>query len=1259
MTSPVQQPADEKKQGSKASKRHPLRKWLVRVAVVFFSFLIVVVIGVQIVLRSGLPRSIVVSLVEKGLGLRMAVTSLSTGWLGHTSLHDVKIALPLSEQAFFDVPEMKVDHTSLLALIFGADVQIKGVELDKPVLYVRQNAAGQWNVQEVLELLARAGGKKTGQDTQTTPTPALPRLKIVDMTIVVLDNKNRSVRVEPINVNGESDTPVSYKYDIEIPSQQANVPPHLSLLGRVAPSALWQHEATIWIHDIVPFVRPWLPAFNQPVAFHGTWTGGLQAKGLTGFLQIKDSTVGNYHLDGALGAAQNDDGVAISPDNLHLSMSDPTQPDDAAKQFMLTVPRGTIDYNGKVVRATQVQLSLLGGPATFNGWFEPDINQGALEAYWQNLVVPQAGITQSGKLNLTFSRPVAAPLLISLSASTSGSARKSPFSADIRASVTGIDFSNLTWQISAPQLAYYRPPEPVILNGITASGAYRYDTQQNKLSLDRLSLPADNRLAASGSYDFSTREGKLHAEGQDWPLHLVEGTKLAFLVDASAKGVPSTTNPKKNVPDVELSQFVLRSGESSLTLKGTYDARRPKPVNAYVSFVNAPGTTAAAVETPTLLHGYVLGTANLVGTLEPRAIDISGALKGRGAEVLGHPVGDMNANLVGSIDEEKATIRADGIPFLDGIWNLGATYVTELDGNPVYETTVDLSVDHLPLHKVSEFLHQPVIDGVFAGHWYVGFPGLNPEATQIGITGAGKIHGLAASYLVADEVTFTTSMKDGIFKIDPIRLTRGNYGKIEASAQLAISQWRQLTASVAFSAFPIEIPSAAVGLQLWGGSSAINIYLPDAKSKDADAQKLRATTDLNIRTVVAINNQPEGEIRTIARMQGRAVNLKSTGDILGGAIAADAAVDIDHLPTQTRANITWKDLQSDRVVRLYPEMKGLGGTYSGSAVLQPATVGRPLEPLAVDVYSSSAKGHFRAIAIGDAELHAFIGDHRLIASDARASTFHVAGGAVDYWFASSGHIDTLPLPNGQEKPIGITVSNQLNLTLRSLNIDQFVSAVDPGHKPGFGRLGGELFLLSAPQRRTLSAGASATTAPTTGPAAAAQSAAKKQEALRNVLRSSTLDGMLAIADSDMGNYGPIAALYNLMHLGINSRSPTGYGTIALHMEQGILHISDFHYFNRGIEIRGIATVPETWKLEKSPIEGAAFGTVSPLKNIKLPLFAELDAVLTGLQKSVTTEEFKGTVENPIKDYVRPVSLSQLGSELRGILLGEIGENRQQ
>lgn len=1262
-------------------RRHRVRKWLARFALAVLALLILIVIVIQIVLWTNLPKGIVVAQVENNMGLRMAVGSVSTNWLGHTSMGQVKIALPISEQSFFDVPEMRVKHTNLIALLLGWPIQIKSVELHRPVLYVRQSTSGQWNVQQVIELLGRAGGKKTGDQTaQTSTTPALPWLTIDQMTVVVLDNKGRQVKVEPINVKGEPDLP-AWKYDVEIPSAQPNVPPHLSFLGRVAPAGTWAHEATVWVSDVTPWVKPFVPAFEQKVVFNGKWTGELKPGGISGYLQIVDVAAGPYHADGALTATQNGEDFSISPRNLHLSQKDLTQPVDKQTTMNLTVPGGTLDYNGKVIRATQVQLALLGGPATFNGWFEPDLNQGALEAYWSNLQVPKAKITQSGKLNLNYTRPIAAPIRLDLQVSTSGTAPQGSFVSVLKCNVTGQKFTDLTWQLSFPELAYYRPPQPIFLNGLFASGEFHQDPDHVVVRLDKLSLPADNRLAGNGSYDLKTKQGQLHVEGQDWPLHLLQGTQLAFLIDANGRGLEKAPDPARGpsakpqtVPVVELNRFELRSGDATLSVSGNYDGRNPKPVNMNVSFVNQP-SSATQVGHPAVIHGYLAGQARLRGELgdsaTPRSIALEGSLTGREAEILGHPLGDVTTKLVGSIDDHKAVLRADGIPLLDGVWNLGATYVMTDGDKPVYATTVDLSVDHLPLPRVSKFLAARKVDGTFAGHWYLYFPGLKPTVSAMQLTGGGNVRGFAVSYLAADDLSFTTSMQKSLFKIEPVRLTRGNYGRADASAQVDLNNWRQIKAGLQFTNFPIDVPSSGLGLQLSGGSSQIAISLPDAKATDAAARQLRVNTELNVGSIISIESQPdpggrrtmqpEGSIRTLIAMNGRVIDLREiSGDLLGGTISGNGVVDVDRFLTQSRLNVDWKGLQSDRIVRLYPGLKGFGGTYSGTARIAPAAGARPLEPLTLDVNSTASGGHWRTIEIGDAEIHGFLGARKqrftdatatmihLISSDQKASGVHVGGGLVNFWFSSSGHIDLSPTSEGVDEPSGVTVSNQLNLTLRAMDVDQFVKAFEPTFKGGYGRLGGTVFLLSAPKTRTLTAIAQSTTRPTTGPVMAT----KQETAMQRILATTTVDANVAIANSDLGNFTPIAFLYNAMHLGGGPRTPTGHGAISAHMEMGKLHVSRLYYFNRGIEVRGVATVDQMWNLPDCPLTGSATGTARPLKNIKLPLFAEADAIFSALQGELTNVMFDHTLRDP--DNFQIVSLAKLGGELRGLLLGELG-----
>jgi hypothetical protein len=414
---------------------------------------------------------------------------------------------------------------------------------------------------------------------------------------------------------------------------------------------------------------------------------------------------------------------------------------------------------------------------------------------------------------------------------------------------------------------------------------------------------------------------------------------------------------------------------------------------------------------------------------------------------------------------------------------------------------------------------------------------------------------------------------------------------------------------------------------------------------------------------VSINQQPVGEIRSTTNFAGRTAELAETdGELLGGTFRGAGGADIDNLD-QAKLSFEWKGIQADRLVRLFPQINGFGGTYSGNLRIHPATASRPLEPLALDLFSHSTGGRWRTVEIGDGQVHAFLNPstYQFIASESELTSLQIAGGSLGVWFSGSRHIDVQPTPEGVEKETGVTISNLVNMTLTNIHVDQFVQAFDPKHKPGLGKLNGVVYTLSAPKTKAIARLAAPATAPA-GPTTSASSRPSIQPLLRqqttmeHVLATTTVDGDLRLADSNLAEFGPIEFLYRLMHLSQDVRTITGHGNVSLHMEQGQLHISNLYYFNRGTEVRGVATVDRMWDLPNNPIYGSAVGTVRPLKSIKFPLLAEADAVLTQIQGGLTGVEFSGTVHNPAKS-IRQIGLTEFGTELKGLLLGEIGANR--
>ena len=74
------------------------------------------------------------------------------------------------------------------------------------------------------------------------------------------------------------------------------------------------------------------------------------------------------------------------------------------------------------------------------------------------------------------------------------------------------------------------------------------------------------------------------------------------------------------------------------------------------------------------------------------------------------------------------------------------------------------------------------------------------------------------------------------------------------------------------------------------------------------------------------------------------------------------------------------------------------------------------------------------------------------------------------------------------------------------------------------------------------------------------------------------------------------------------------------------------------------------EITTSPIAGTAVGTARPLKNIDLPLLADMDDITNVLQQEATTADIAGTLARP---EVKLVPFSAISGSMRRFLLGDV------
>ena len=120
----------------------------------------------------------------------------------------------------------------------------------------------------------------------------------------------------------------------------------------------------------------------------------------------------------------------------------------------------------------------------------------------------------------------------------------------------------------------------------------------------------------------------------------------------------------------------------------------------------------------------------------------------------------------------------------------------------------------------------------------------------------------------------------------------------------------------------------------------------------------------------------------------------------------------------------------------------------------------------------------------------------------------------------------------------------------------------------------------------------------------------------------------------------------------------GDGNVEFHLERGTISIEHMHYFNRGTEIRAVATVDQLWKFPNSPFNGTAYITARPLKNLKLPVLSDFDSVLVSLQTSLalTGVRVEGTIKKNRK--IGPIGITDMTDEMQRFLVGDVKKELQ-
>jgi hypothetical protein len=1164
-----------------------MRRLLIRILVILVAVILLAGLIVQVVLLTEIPQNLVLQALEAQLHLRASTKSLSTGWLGQTTMRGVSFSLPLADHPLLTVERLDVRHSWLIPLLFGGDLRISRLEFHKPALRIVRASDGRWNVEQLSALL-NAG--KTGSSTQSAP--ALPTVDVIDGTLEVSDGIRKST-MDGLNFSGEADSPLTWKLALSIANR-------VKVTGRLVPSGMWEHEVTLNLSDVAPWIRPWV-ALPNDLSVQATWRGRLASGGIRGRLDARELHAGGWTASGGLDVAQQDDAIDLHPDKLRV-----TSTLRAIKS--LAVLAGDIRYEKKVVRAQSMQISVYGGPAVISGYYDLGTSDGQLSAGWDRLALP-GRILHGGNLTLKVRRPFPTELIAEGTLFSYATTPQGPWRATLNFGGQGDDGSDFSWHVNAPELVWNRRT-PIRLDGLELVGTISRPTgSPPTIALTSAHLPGSSGTLGNGFCNLADRSWALKLAGNRWPLQVIQNVAIGF--DLDARGDASL---------ITLNHFTLTQAQTTLAVKGSYRFGIPKPVQATVS-VTSPPSEDAAPDQQSIVHGAMRGAAEVEGTVMPLQLDISGQFSGRAVRVAGQEFGDVALRLGGEVNQDHARIETERLHALGGEWSLGVTYVF-----PDELLDADLKVGGLPLENIGAVADAKLVSGTAAGEWNAYVLSFPINARRIRLKGEGWIHDLHCKGLAADDVHFTTTMEDGALNVDPITLAHGS-GTGTATLQWNIAQPRHLEGNVAISDWPLENATGWGLVKLNVPSIAVDLPAkPDATTPAAPLQMYADTIAAQI--ALWTSKEQIGDLGLTADINGQVVTLDDLhGSLLGAPIEGSAQYDLAQ-PLESRGNLSFDHLDAARIVKLFPETQGLSGILHGTASLGPATADHPLEPLGLHLQTIFDHGNFRGLPIGVFNLNAFTNADRVVLDDRprHESTLEMAGGNVRLW----GRFG---------RPAKDVFSSQVDLELSKLNLDQIIRAANPKSKPTPGQISGNIILL-------YNSRADAPAVPIPSPT----TTRTVSPAVRKFVQTMYGEAKLNIAQSDIATVPIFTSLYDLMSLGSAGSGPIGYGSLDARLENGTLYISNVKYFNRGTDAVVQLTGPQMWDFPDSPVYGTAVGSLRPLAALKLPLVSDIQSALDTIAGNFRELRIGGTWR---KVTTTPIAFVEIGNEMRKLLIGSI------
>lgn len=972
-----------------------MRRWVIRLLLIMLACLLAAAVAVQIVLRSDLPRQRVVEATQRELGLLVDVRGFRATWSGESTLSQTVISLPMDDQPFLMLPSLRMRHTGIIAMLMGQSVNIESIEVDVAQLRLHRDAAGRWNLLQVLEVL-----RQRREGVGGAWTAPLPQLLIRNATVTISIDDRPPVRVAPLSFHGRPRGEVAWDFQLQTPDR-------LDVSGRLAIGGEWRHQVALELRHFDDIVALLLPEMPLPLALRGEWNGRLGVNGLQGEARVTDAAAGDYRLSGpfALRREAHDlDTWLVLPRDMEIYLPQ-------LKNRMLHWRQGLLALNREQAALREVSVQVPEVDARLTGVWRFHHRTGEVNVAWSGQW-RDPDVRHEGRLQLALVRPAPQRTALSVELATHGQSPLGVWRVRLDGEASGAR-DDLTWRLSLPEARF----EPLGAGTIRADGLVaRGSTQWPRWRIDDIAVATDGsgggQVRGSGEFDAEQRDWQVSLSATNW---MPRGTLTALDLLLSAHG---------DSGQVRVTTLKASTADASIDAAGSYHFHADEPLD--LTFSAQGAAEAFTWHEPIDAQGQLRLAGRLRGTVEPLHLMLDAELAADQLRIASREMHPLRVPLTARFSDGLLTLRSEAFEFLDGLCRLGTDY--RLDDPDVSALRVRLEIERASLQVLAKLVNDSLdVDGRVCADLQVALP-LAASLDHLGVSGSAAITQLRMAQLEIDEITGHLSSQGGEVRMEPLHMTLRE-GRVSGSASFDLREGERIFLRLRGERWPLEAPQWGLAFEV-GGDAALWYDL----SGHSLSGQLAVVGDAWWQDRALASFEIDSDIQ-----KDQVTLTQLSAAMFGGRVTGSAMLKLDDWYASTGA-FTWDGLRVADIRAWWPGLIAEFGHFAGALRFGPTQIERPFEPMDFELTLEPSEDLLvRDTPLGRTRLIGHAGPTRVLVQEASMAA---ADGQLIGWVAMSRHADAW--------------YSQVQLELSDVDLEVVRHALNPEGDPVVGRVSGNM-----------------------------------------------------------------------------------------------------------------------------------------------------------------------------------------------------------